>query len=889
MYVIYTDRGASKKLVRNGQRGYFDMYLWCDGKKAYFDAGAIKQSMINYSLFYPELITELRKPATKRNKFSFGKLKLGLSGMLALMFKDVKQKVLADLLSERLIHMVSEPLILTLVLPDDIYNELPEAKDLLVSSFKAAGFQIKEVIPEYLAAVWAYNLHVNRSRQTIRVLHVDIGDRTKIKFIEINEEGNIKLVANQYADIGIRQIESMLRDHIENEFKRHNYSGHNKFPESLDLDERFDYEIKLSQLTNSLMVSTEESIRFYYNTKHNESVEIEIDMNPRDTFIDLCDMKFVFPTRIMQYQSSLHAVLVNFLKNNGLDHSIDKIIFSGAGCRFQTIVDGLRKTLDSEGGKTQNLRMGMEYDSVLALGGSAYNDATDYDNEYRPILSDEERKLFDQINTIITEPWIIPTSPAVVMEPDVRYDLASDANHIRFDFSDKERISTKIELIIEGVKQYFDLQSGKQHGVECLDVNQYHICLSELKSSEVYFIAEADTEFSNLDFFLDISDLLKDSSHHTLDSHHVPISLLKTNKIRLLKLYQHASKWRITACLEPLDVPIIRQPQKLEPVPTPQKSARAPEKSPSPQPIVSEAGVGTHIMLEGERVPLQDSKYQVEISNTGFTLFTIIYTSDDKGLILTSNNQALDMALFNSEKSLTLNLNLLEKHRYKRALICLAASGTAGKGGSFSCFAYSLGVEIQNLGFEGTTNSLYSKVLEFYQKDGKWRLLGEVESLPDNTMSSGVIENSELADSGTKPDNLVSGEKFNLSKEVKMLRVDFTGPITTNLNLVVNSLDAAGKRVPIWKLEKNAQIINQSDKQKVISLVFDLSRLMFDQYVCMSDNYINFLDSLTFLDADTHKPIKSALRQRGSCLSNCSYLFKLYKYKGVWKIGYLCD
>ena len=120
MYVIYTDRGASKKLVRNGQRGYFDMYLWCDGKKAYFDAGAIKQSMINYSLFYPELITELRKPATKRNKFSFGKLKLGLSGMLALMFKDVKQKVLADLLSERLIHMVSEPLILTLVLPDDI-------------------------------------------------------------------------------------------------------------------------------------------------------------------------------------------------------------------------------------------------------------------------------------------------------------------------------------------------------------------------------------------------------------------------------------------------------------------------------------------------------------------------------------------------------------------------------------------------------------------------------------------------------------------------------------------------------------------------------------------------------------------------------------------------
>jgi len=105
----------------------------------------------------------------------------------------------------------------------------------------------------------------------------------------------------------------------------------------------------------------------------------------------------------------------------------------------------------------------------------------------------------------------------------------------------------------------------------------------------------------------------------------------------------------------------------------------------------------------------------------------------------------------------------------------------------------------------------------------------------------------------------------------------------------VNSLDAAGKRVPIWKLEKNAQIINQSDKQKVISLVFDLSRLMFDQYVCMSDNYINFLDSLTFLDADTHKPIKSALRQRGSCLSNCSYLFKLYKYKGVWKIGYLCD
>lgn len=889
LYAVYPDRSGSKRLVQNGPLGFFDVHLWCNGKQADFGAAAIRQGVINYALFFPDLIVELRKPAAKRSKFSFGKVKLGLSGMFALLFRDIKQKILADLLQERLIHMVSEPLLLTLVLPDDIHNELPEAKELIIGAFRAAGFQIKTVIPEYMAAVYAYNLNVNRSRQTIEVLQVDIGDRAKFKYIEINEDGNIKLIASQYADIGIRPIENMLKEHIESEFRQHNYTGHNNFPESLDQDERFEYELKLAQFTNSLMVSTDESLRFLYSTKQNESVEIDVDLNSSDSFVDVLEMKFVFPTRIMSYLSSLSAAIANFMKNNGIDHSVDKLVFSGAGCRFPTVVHELQKILGGSA-KTQLLRKDVDYSSVLAFGGSAYNDANDFESEYHPLLSDEESKLADQINLVVTEPWIIPTSPAQIMEPDVRYELPTSANHIRFEFSDKERIATKIELIIDGAKHYFDQNSSKQAGVECLDLNQYHICLSELKSSEMYFVAESDTELSNLSFFLEIADLLRDSFHHTLDSHNIKASNLKFKKIRLLRLYQHAGKWRITSCLESMDVPLVRLPSPKDAAPSHPKPKKAPETSKPPiQPKPPQSDGGVHKMLEGERVILQDSKYQVDISGQGLNLFTQLVDSNNKSQICTSKTQALDMAVFNSENSLTLSLNLLERHKYKSAAICLAASGVAGRGEKFSCSVFSLGAELQNLGFEGTANSQYSKVMEFYNKEGKWRLLGEVEALPDDTVSSGIVENTDLTINGTKADNLVSGEKFALTKELKILRVDFTGPITTNLNLVLYSLDAAEKKIPIWRLKKNSQIVNQSDKQKAISLLFDLSRLMLDQYVCVSDNCMSFLDSLTFLDGESQKPIKRAPKQGSGCINNCNYLFKLYKYKGVWKIGYLCD
>lgn len=887
LYAVYPDRCGSKRLVQNGLAGFFDMHLWCNGKKAYFGAAAIRQSVKNYALFFPELVTELRKPAANRNKYAFGKVRLGLHGMFALLFNDIKQRILADLLQERLILMISEPLLLTLVLPDDIY-ENDEARELIKSAFRAAGFQIKSVIPEYIAVVYAYNLNVNRSRQTIKVLHVDIGDSANFKYIEISEDGYIKLIARQNADIGIRPVEEMLRQHIESEFKQHCYTGHNNFPESLDQEERFEYESKLAQLTNSLMVSTDESLHFLYSTKQKEYVEIDVDLCPNYSFYDILETQFVFPTRMMSYLSSLNAVIANFVKINIVAQSIDKLVFSGAGCRFPTVVNELQKTLGGST-KTQLLRKNVDYSNVLAFGGSAYNDANDYESEFHPQLSDEEKKITDQINLVITEPWIIPNNPPNILEPDVRYEIPSNANHIRFEFSDKERINTKIELIIDGAKHYFDQNSSKQAGVELLDLNHYHICLSELKSSEVYFVAESDTELSNLSFFLEIADLLRDGFHHTLDSHSMKASMLKFKKIRLLKLYQHAGKWKITSSLEPMVAPLVRLPSSKDIV------------SPRPKPINSPAGAtpipakpllsdgGAKKMLEGERVIMQDSKYQVDISGVGVCLFTQLVDSENKSHICTSKTPVLDMAIFNSENSLTISLNLLERYNYKRAAICLAASGAAGIGEKFSCSIFSVGADLQNLVYGGMVKSKYSKVLEFYNKDGKWRLLGEVEALPDNTASSGLVENSDLTVKGTTSDTLVSGEKFTLTRELKILRVDFTGAITMNMNLAMFSLDAVGGKISVWRLKNPSQIIAQSDTQRAISLLFDLGRLMLDQYVCVSDNCTSYLDSLTFLDGESCKPFKRILKQRDGCINSCNYLFKLYKYKGVWKIGYMCD
>ncbi len=891
VYVVYPDRDGTSKLVRNGSEGYFNTHVWCDGKRADFGAEGIKKSYSNYNRFYPDLISELQKPVSKRRKFAFGKTSLGLSGILALLFRDIKQKIIAFLIAEKLIHMTSEQLSLTLVLPDHLYQD-KDNRNLLITVFKVAGFQIKKVIPEYLAAVYAYKLNFNRSRQLINVLQIDVGHQTEVKYIQVDEDGNILIQAQETAEIGIPNIEALLREYIESEFKMCGYEGHDNFPESLDLDERIDYEHRLILLTDSLMSTTEEKLVFKYCTKQNETIELSIILNDHDSFIDLDDCKFVFPTRIMQYCSTLRSFIERFLAKEEIANSIDKLIFTGAGCRIPSIVDDLKKKLNCAH-KVQFLNYrGMDYDSILAYGGVAYSDANDYEDEYITRLSDSEKSIVDLIRTIDTEPWIICKKEPIVMARDVRYDFPANANHILIKLSDKEKIRTKIEEIQHsGEKSYFDGQRGnKTDGIECLDVNQFHICLSELESKEMYFIAESDADLTETKFRLDIADMLNDSYYFVLDSQQMKCPEFKNKKLKLIRLYPHSANWRVNACLEVIDtesqsVKKSAVPKRKEPpIPPPPAGNNYPQTKPGPkQP-------NGKVIVDGERVVLSDYRYTVEITGLSYSLFVKLLDENDKELTYTSKTQSNHAVSFSSENSVVLSLNLLEKSDFKRASVCLKALSTVQDSLQSACQVYSAGAENEIYTYNVVSTTRYAKVLEFYHKNGKWKLFGEVEALPESTGSSGVSESSNFSLSGNQADQLMSGERFSLPSNINLLRIDFVGQIDSNLNLKILGLDNENSRIPIWKLERNNQIHTYSDMQnKVVSLCFDISELMLEQYICVIDNCKNCLEYIIFTDGDTHIPLKMANSNGDSCLNQCNNLFKLYKYKDVWKIGYLCD
>ena len=520
-----------------GATSGFSSHLWTNGNRVSFGDEAMRESFNAPHFFFTGLLSELVASdiadSTRggRRPIHLNGRDFGVSGLMTLLLRrGIRPLLIRSLIAGGAIKTPLEPLNVILALPSQIDTS---GSTELLNCFAYAGFNVVAVVPDYVSAIYAYNLHTFRGAT---VLHVDVGERTRLSVLRVGDIGSddrlvVDVIKALVTDEGAQTIAEFVRQHILYQFG----SGH----DALVPAELYAFEREVTRVVGELLSAIDTTFEF-------KGASIPLFLDREDDIIGESIPPFSLRSRVSPFLNRLTTRTKALLDDFG--EPVDYLMFSGGGCHLPFVIPAVRRAALSA--KVKEARWG--YENVAAVGAALYGDVRGKDVLYE--LKEDERRLTELVDSVENDGggWYTPQNAVEATRSSAeRQSVPSTWRSLLIRATAPPELRVSIVAECEGsspqvVTPEWSLKEGASL-VARLGENLWSVNVSQESNYWLTVTAECDASVAGLDFGVDVADLVSEEPVFQFRSKqtHIPRGI-RSLPIARVYWYARAREWRIS-------------------------------------------------------------------------------------------------------------------------------------------------------------------------------------------------------------------------------------------------------------------------------------------------------------------------------------------------------